>query len=137
MQEWNQTEWGTTRCGSFRAKFVIESVEALRERYQNILGSQLLVFSEFPHEFIPSLLSKERDNIIVNLFDHNSVDMKYNEFFKNYLTEFCNSNQISLSFKTFWISTIYHIDDLDFNPNEWVPKNKALFLDKTSQTKVR
>jgi len=36
-----------------------------------------------------------------------------------------------------WESTIYHIDDLDFNPVEWVPKNKAYFMDKTQQTRVR
>jgi deoxyribodipyrimidine photo-lyase len=53
------------------------------------------------------------------------------------MTEFCEHNQIILTFETFWVSTIYHINDLDFNPLEWVPKNKALFIDSTSQTPVR
>jgi deoxyribodipyrimidine photo-lyase len=131
-----QTEWGTRRVGNIRAQFTIESVEALRESYRK-LGSQLLVSSEFAHEFYPKLLSKDKANIIVSLFDHNSIDSKYNSFFKEEMTKFAESNQIILSFETFWVSTIYHINDLDFNPLEWVPKNKAMFVDKTSQTPVR
>jgi hypothetical protein len=42
-----------------------------------------------------------------------------------------------MSWRKMWESTIYHIDDLDFNPVEWVPKNKAYFMDKTQQTRVR
>lgn len=47
-----------------RARFQIESVLELRKNLKSI-GSELLLTNEKPEDFIPKLLSKDMENIIV------------------------------------------------------------------------
>jgi len=55
--DYQQTSLGFARTGSLRAKFVIESVIALRQSLQQ-LGSDLMVFIGKPEEVIPALCLK-------------------------------------------------------------------------------
>ena len=54
----SNTKYGTLKCGINRTRFMIESVQDLRNSLEGI-GSGLIVSHSKPEEFIPSLLGPE------------------------------------------------------------------------------
>lgn len=62
--EKSQTEYGTRKTGVVRARFQLQSIEALRSNLESI-GSGLLVAFEKPEDFIPKLLDSKKHNVVV------------------------------------------------------------------------
>ena len=57
-------KYDTLKCGPVRARFLRESVISMREKLEGI-GSQLLVTTEKPEEFIPKLVKADAENTLV------------------------------------------------------------------------
>lgn len=60
----DQSPYGTKKTGLIRSRFIMESVNTLRQNLKNI-NSNLLVSLEKPEEFIPKLINKEGSNTVV------------------------------------------------------------------------
>lgn len=56
--------YGIQKCGAIRARFLHETVVNLRKNLEAI-GSQLLVTTERPEDFLPKLIDANADNAIV------------------------------------------------------------------------
>lgn len=102
---------GFAKTGIFKANFLLETVQNLRENLQKI-GSNLMVRIGYPEEIIPQLALSLSINEVYTSLEITSEEVAIN----NSLEEKLEAQQQPLTF--FWQSTLYHIDDLPFDINE-------------------
>jgi len=57
-------KYDTLKCGAIRARFLREAVVNMREKLED-LGSNLLVTTEKPEDFLPKLLRTDVENALV------------------------------------------------------------------------
>ncbi|GAB3931180.1 DASH family cryptochrome [Mucilaginibacter myungsuensis] len=116
------TPSGTQKTGSFRAKFLIESVHNLRENLR-AMGSDLLVRVGSPAEVIPALATEFGVN---EVYHHREV-----AFEETAVSEQVEAAlwKIKLNLKHFIGHTLYHKEDLPF-PIKDIPDSFATFRKK-------
>ncbi|MDV3000947.1 MAG: Cryptochrome DASH [Chroococcopsis gigantea SAG 12.99] len=95
--------FGYPKTGSFRAKFIIESVADLKQSLQN-LGSDLVIRKGLPEYIIPEL---------VKAFDIDAV-YYHREVTSEEITPEKALEEKGVKLRSFWGATLYHIEDLPF-----------------------
>jgi len=98
---------GFPKTGSFRAKFILQSVAQLKNKLQEV-GSELLVYVGKPEDVIPKLCE---DLGVKEVYYHQEAapeeklveDELENKLFK-----------LKVTVKSFWGHTLFHPEDLPF-----------------------
>jgi deoxyribodipyrimidine photo-lyase len=120
------------RAGILRAKFMIESVVCLRKKLQEI-GSNLYVSTAKPHEFIPNLMQNGQATSIVYQRETSMMDRTIEKEVEKAVT----AKNVRAVFMPIWGSTLYHIDDLPFDPLKEFSNVITDFKKKTKRVEVR
>ena len=102
-----KTSFGFPKTGAFRAQFLLESLQDLRDSLRD-LGSDLVIRLGKPEEIIPQLV---RENKVTKVYYCAEVTSEEQEVEKQ-LGE--SLNPLGVQIETFWSSTLYHPDDLPF-----------------------
>ena len=102
-------DFGSLKCGPRRAKFVIESVEDLRQSLEQ-KGSKLLVSTEKPEDFFSTILSNK---------DGSKNKLKTKLVFQDEVCseEVAVANRVKKLFQSseaVWGSTMYELEDLPY-----------------------
>lgn len=104
-RQFSTTSFGFQKTGVFRAKFLIESIQNLKEQLQK-LGADLVVRFGKPEDIIPALME---DHKIELAFTHKEItkeEIDVEDAIKSKL-------QDKLSFV--WGSTLFHINDIPYS----------------------
>ncbi len=114
--------FGTSNTGAFRARFLIESVQGLRESLRKI-GGELLVAVGKPEDILPEIAQKYQ---VAEVYHHREVAAKETDI-SAHVEAALWKNQINL--KHFIGHTLYHKEDLPF-PIKDIPDVFAVFRKK-------
>lgn len=107
IRQFAPTELGFPKTGSFRAKFLIESVANLRENLKKI-GSNLIVRVGHPEEVVAELAKHFEVSAV-----YASQEITHEEKqVQDNLEQKLWANKIQLEF--FWTATLYHLQDLPY-----------------------
>jgi len=108
-RHFGETKFGFAKTGKFRAQFLLESVADLRKSFLG-LGLDLLVRVGLPEEAIPAIASQLQ---IDQIFFHQEVTPEEIQVEKAVRQNLAN---LSLKMRGFWGHTLYHPEDLPFEP---------------------
>lgn len=122
------TKFGFQKTGSFRAQFLLESLEDL-DRNLRALGSGLVILKGKPEEEIPKLVKQHKATKVFAkrevAFEERNTEQKVQEaLFK-----------IKCDFESFSTSTLYHAEDLPFSIKD-IPDVFTNFRKKTEKESV-
>jgi deoxyribodipyrimidine photo-lyase len=106
-RNYTKTSLGLDKTGPFRAKFIIQSVDEVKDQLKQ-KGSDLLISLEKPEKIIPQLCQTYG---VKNVFFHNEVGTEEREIEAKLETELL---KIKVETHRFWGWTLYHRDDLPF-----------------------
>lgn len=101
------TSFGFSKTGSFRAKFLLESVADLRRSLQR-LGSDLIIRWGQPETIVPALAKDLKVDAVSWHEEVTSEEATVEEDIVNQL------DALKIPVQTFWGATLYHPDDLPF-----------------------
>ncbi len=121
----SETRFGTKTTGGLRARFLIESVSALRQSLQQ-LGGDLIVRIGRPEELLPEICSEYQ---VSEVYHHREVADRETEI-SGLVEEALWKKQINL--KHFIGHTLYHKEDLPF-PIRNIPNDFAVFRKKVER----
>lgn len=116
---------GTPKTGSFRARFLLESVADLRKNLQ-VLGSQLIIRIGNPAEIIPQLAEEYE---VSEVYHHREVAYEETAISEQVETALW---KIKLNLKHFIGHTLYHKEDLPF-PIKDIPDSFSTFKKKVER----
>ena len=119
------TTSGAPKTGSFRARFLIESVADLRKNLQ-ALGSQLIISIGNPAEIIPQLAEEYQ---VSEVYHHREVAYEETAISEQVETALW---KIKLNLKHFIGHTLYHKEDLPF-PIKDIPDSFSTFKKKVER----
>ena len=117
-----ETKYDTKKTGSFRAKFLLESVNGLRESLRS-LGGDLVIRFGMPEEILPEICQTYS---VSEVYHHREVAAEETEISGNVESALWKQ-QINL--KHFIGHTLYHKEDLPF-PIRDIPDAFAVFKKK-------
>ncbi|BBC23839.1 DASH family cryptochrome [Pseudanabaena sp. ABRG5-3] len=106
-RHFGETSFGFAKTGTFRTKFLIESVANLRENLRS-LNSDLIVRLGKPEDVLPQLAQQWK---ITSIYYHAEVTTE-EKAVETHLLGALNSQDISI--RSFWGNTLLHPDDLPF-----------------------
>lgn len=127
-RQFEVTSYHTFKTGSVRAKFLIESVNGLRQSLQN-LGGDLLIVNGKPEEVLPDLVAKYE---IAEVYHHREVASEETEI-STQVEDFLWKQKVNL--KHFIGHTLYNKEDLPF-PIKDIPDVFAQFKKKTERDAI-
>lgn len=104
-RHFEEIDYGFPKTDAYRAQFIIESVEDLRNSFRE-LGSDLMVRVGKPEEFIPKIVEKMT---IDEVAYHGELAPEEKDVEQNVETA------VDVPMKKFWGSAMYHRDDLPFD----------------------
>jgi deoxyribodipyrimidine photo-lyase len=107
-------------------------LEELRSSLKDI-GSNLLVTKEKPEDFIPHLMHADRHNVVVFQQEICKEELDVEKAVVNAL----KTSKNSISVESVWGSTLHHIDDLSYDPHEYLPHIYGKFREKNAGVAVR
>ena len=87
-----------------------------------------------PEDFIPKLVSKKGHNVVVYQQEICSEELKVEANVKKALEK---ESGLSVEVEGVWGSTLHHIDDLSYDPHEYLPHIYGKFREKGQGVKVR
>ena len=128
--QFKETEYGFQKTGSFRAQFLLESVEDL-DKNLRAFGSGLIVVRGRPEVEIPKIVQEYRAYKVVAkrevTYEENETEsLVKSELFK-----------VRCEFETYSTSTLYHAEDLPFSIKD-IPDVFTNFRKKTEKdAKIR
>lgn len=128
----NHTDYETRKTGLVRARFQIESVLDLRQSLKQV-GSELVLSCEKPETFLPKLFSKDMENIIVYQTEICSEELEVEDNVKYH----AKKTGLETKVQSVWGSTIVHIDDMPYDPVDFIPANFSGMRNKTRDSEVR
>ena len=110
----DETSFGFEKTGAFRAKFLIESIVNIRESLRS-LSSDLIVRVGHPDQVLPKLVDQLEIGAVYYhaevTTEEKTVEKKLGSILK----------EQNVSFKSFWGSTLIHLEDLPFGDIEKLP----------------
>ena len=126
--QFGTTKFGFQKTGSFRAQFLLESLEDL-DRNLRAIGSGLVILKGKPEEEIPKLVKQHKATKVFAkrevAFEERNTEQKVQEaLFK-----------IKCDFESFSTSTLYHAEDLPFSIKD-IPDVFTNFRKKTEKESV-
>ena len=104
-RHFGETSFGFAKTGSFRAQFLLESVQNLRERLRS-KGGELIIVHGKPEEVLPKLAQQYG---AAGVFAHKEVTEEETQVEKR-LEKALFAQGITLELK--WGATLYHLHDL-------------------------
>lgn len=104
-RQFKNTSLGFPKTGAFRAQFLLESLEDLRNNLQKA-GSNLLVMIGFPEEIIPVLCDTHNITDVYASKETTSEEISVEVALEKKLW------QKQIAFHLEWQSTLYHIEDI-------------------------
>jgi len=119
------TASGNPKTGSFRARFLLESVADLRKNLQK-LGSELIIRIGNPAEILPQLAAQYEVN---EVYHHREVAYEETNISEEVETALW---KIKLNLKHFIGHTLYHKEDLPF-PIKDIPDSFSTFKKKVER----
>ncbi|WP_256008989.1 DASH family cryptochrome [Desertivirga xinjiangensis] len=122
------SRYGTKKTGELRAKFLLESVNGLRESLKQ-LGGELIVKVGRPEDILPEICSQYE---VAEVYHHREV-ASFETDISAIVEEALWKKQINL--KHFIGHTLYHKEDLPF-PIKNIPNDFAAFRKKTERDSV-
>ena len=108
MAQFETTEYGFKKTGSFRAKFLLESVADLDKNLRE-LGSGLLILNGKPEIEIPKIVQEYN---VYKVFAKREVAYEEKQMDSLVQSELF---KVKCEFETFSTSTLYHAEDLPFS----------------------
>ncbi|QSE98030.1 DASH family cryptochrome [Fulvivirga lutea] len=105
---------GFTKTGSFKAQFLIESVEELKSSLQS-LGSDLIVRKGLPESIIPELAKELKAKKVFTSKEVTTDEVSIEDHLEDSLFK------IGVDFETCWQSTLFHEEDVPW-PIKQVPE---------------
>lgn len=108
-RQFGTTSFGFPKTGAFRTQFLLEAIADLRNSLRS-LGSDLVIRWGQPETIIPQLV---KDLDIAAVHAHQEVTSE--EVAVEQAVE-QSLSKLGVRFQTFWGSTLYHRDDLPFEP---------------------
>lgn len=127
-RQFEMTSYHSFKTGSVRAKFLIESVNGLRQSLQ-CLGGDLFIVSGKPEEVLPDLVSKYE---IAEVYHHREVASEETEI-STQVEDLLWKQKVNL--KHFIGHTLYNKEDLPF-PIKDIPDVFAQFKKKTERDAI-
>ena len=121
-RQFDTTSFGFSKTGSFRAKFLLESLANLKEKLQS-LGGDLIIRHGKPEEVIPELVEKHDIDLVFTPKEITREEIDVEEALKEKL-----GDQLSFT----WQSTLYHINDIPFSKEE-IPDVFTQYRKKTEK----
>jgi deoxyribodipyrimidine photo-lyase len=122
------TTYGFQKTGSFRAQFLLESLEDLDKNLRNV-GSGLLVLRGKPEVEIPKIVQQFK---VQKVFAKREVAFEEKQTEQLVQTELF---KLRCEFETFSTSTLYHAEDLPFSIKD-IPDVFTNFRKKTEKDAV-
>ncbi|TFV95740.1 DASH family cryptochrome [Algoriphagus kandeliae] len=110
-RHFEKTELGFPKTGNFRGKFLLESVQDLRNNLQN-LGGDLVILRGKPEEELVTFAERIQAGAI-----YFSQEVTAEECYVDKSLE-KNAWAKGIATESFWQTTLYHIDDLPFPINQ-------------------
>ncbi|MBD3881953.1 DASH family cryptochrome [Phormidium tenue FACHB-886] len=108
-RQFAETPFGFPKTGAFRAQFLLESVADLRQSLQS-LGSDLIVRQGQQEQVIPALVQQLQISAVHYHAEVTSEELAVESGLRAKLAP------LGVSLQSFWGHTLYHPDDLPFEP---------------------
>ena len=115
-RQFAKTYFGFPKTGAFRAQFLRESVDTLRQSLQK-LGSNLVVRYGLPEIIIPEIAKQLNISAVYYYREVTAEELTIEKTLKQALSS------LGVKVQTFWGSTLYHTEDLPFT----IPQTPELF----------
>lgn len=111
IRQFGNTSFGFSKTGNFRGKFLLESVNTLRQSLQK-LGSHLVVRQGYPENIIPKLVQELSIDAVYFYQEVTAEEIQVETSLEKKLSN------LNVRYKKFWGATLFHIDDLPFTINQ-------------------
>ena len=121
-RQFEVTSFGFPKTGSFRTRFLIESVQVLKENLKK-LGADLIVRTGKPEELLPQLAQEYNINQVLA---QKEVTKEETDIEK------AVAKTLAVPVEFIWGSTLFHIDDIPFS-KESLPDVFTAFRKKTEK----
>ena len=125
LRQFEKTSFGFPKTGNFRGKFLLESLENLRNSLQNI-GSNLIIRIGYPEKIIPQLVKELSIDAVYFHEEVTSEEIQVEKAIEKALIT------LNVKLKGFWVSTLYHRDNLPFEVNK-IPEVFTSFRKKVEK----
>ncbi|MGJ3254314.1 MAG: DASH family cryptochrome [Elainellaceae cyanobacterium] len=109
-RQFGQTSFGFAKTGAYRAQFLLESVENLRQSLRS-LGSDLIIRMGMPEAVIPQLVQELEISTVYYSSEVTSEELTVEQNLRNAL------KPLNIGVQSFWGATLFHPDDLPFYVN--------------------
>lgn len=127
-RQFEYTQYHTIKTGAIRTKFLLESVQDLRQSFQR-LGGDVLILVGKPEEILPSLVSKYE---LAEVYHHREVASEETEI-STHVEDLLWKQKINL--RHFIGHTLYNKEDLPF-PIKDIPDVFTQFKKKTERDAI-
>ena len=127
-RQFEPTRYQTIKTGAIRTRFLLESVQDLRESFQK-LGGDILILKGKPEEVLPDLVNQHQ---ITEVYHHREVASEETEVSTN-VEDLLWKYKVNL--KHFIGHTLYNKEDLPF-PVKDIPDVFAQFKKKTERDAI-
>jgi deoxyribodipyrimidine photo-lyase len=124
-RQFGETSFGFAKTGSFRAKFLLESIEDLRQSLEK-LGSNLVIRQGKPEIVIPQLVKELNIDAVYYHQEVTDEEIKVEQALKD------NLSDLDTQIETIWGATLYHPTNLPFNITE-IPEVFTSFRKKVEK----
>lgn len=129
-RQYQETEIGLPKTGAFRAKFILETVQNLRENLRR-LGADLIVRQGLPEVILPQLASELGASSVYTSKEVTSEEIAVEKKLEEKLLP------ERILFELHWQSTLFHIDEIPW-PIRNLPDTFSNFRKEAERgTKVR
>ena len=105
---WGEDKFGHISTGSFRTKFIRETVQDLRDNLQRI-GSELLVRHGNPVAILPELVRQFEAEAVYSSQEVATREVRIEQQVKEVL---------SVPYRRIWHASLYHPEDVPFEPEQ-------------------
>ena len=129
-RQFRKLELAFRKTGYLRFKFLMESLEDLRQRLK-ISGNNLLIKVGKPEKILPPLIKKYSSELVVFQKEIASEEVAVEEAVIDRL------EKLNCTYEAIWGKTLYHIADGPFKPEDTPLTSKAFRINLTKKTEVR
>lgn len=106
-RHFGRTAYGFEKTGRYRACFLLDSIKALRQTFQD-LGADIVVRIGKPEEVVPDMCKRVGAKRVFLHAETTYEEQKVEDALEDVLKD------MGAEMKRFWGNTLYHLDDLPF-----------------------
>ncbi|MDF9795109.1 deoxyribodipyrimidine photo-lyase [Catalinimonas alkaloidigena] len=127
-RQYEETEIGLPKTGSFRGQFILESIRDLRQNLQNI-GSDLIVRQGLPEKIIPLLAKELNVTAVYASREVGSEELQVEQSLETAL------HREGINLELHWQATLLHIDEIPW-PVKNIPDTFTQFRKEAERSTV-